>query len=166
MVTRGATLARGRILTLVLLVLVSLCLTGDRELMNVLSVQIMADLHISKTRFYLLNDRRWVLAMLFVPIAASISLVGPIAALTQSLVAIRMRARASAVVLLTGSIAGGSLGPFIVGVVADHLEPMVGRDSVRYALLGLSVFNLWAAAHFWLAGRTLRQDLQRAAEAS
>ena len=32
----------------------------------------------------------------------------------------------------------------------------------RYALLGVSLINVWAAFHYFMAGRTLRADLARA----
>ena len=99
------------------------------------------------------------------PIAASIACFGPAQAAIQSLVGVRMRATASALTLLVGSMVGGTLGPLLVGVFADVLEPHVGRHAVRYALLGFSVFTAWSALHFWKASRTLSPDLERAAYA-
>src|SRR5713101_7792905 len=48
-----------------------------------------------------------------------------------------------------------AMGIFVLGV-------NLGAESLRYALLCLSFVNLWAALHYFLAGRTLRADLARA----
>ena len=33
------------------------------------------------------------------------------------------------------------------------------RAYLRYALIGAAFVNIWACAHYYLAGRTIRQDL-------
>ena len=47
----------------------------------------------------------------------------------------------------------------MIGVVSDLLAPTYGDESLRYALLALSFVNIWAAYHYYLAGKTLKQDL-------
>jgi len=46
-------------------------------------------------------------------------------------------------------------------VLSDLLAPRFGEDSLRIALLVASGVKLWAALHFFLAGRTLVRDLAR-----
>jgi predicted MFS family arabinose efflux permease len=77
----------------------------------------------------------------------------------QGLVPLRMRAVAAAVLLFILNIIGLGAGPQIVGVVSDLLAPTYGDESLRYALLALSFVNIWAAYHYYLAGKTLKQDL-------
>ena len=53
--------------------------------------------------------------------------------------------------------------------LSDALEPSAGEDSLRYALLAVSMVFLWAAFHFWRSAKTLVADIefaQRASEAS
>jgi MFS family permease len=86
--------------------------------------------------------------------------LGPTFAMTQSLVAPNMRGMASAILLFVMNIIGLGLGPTAVGILSDLLEPSLGGESMRYALLStIVVFASWSVLHYWLASRTLREDL-------
>ena len=50
----------------------------------------------------------------------------------------------------------------VVGILSDLLMPIVGSDSLRYAMLTMSLVALWSAYHFWNVGRTVRADLAAA----
>ncbi len=78
---------------------------------------------------------------------------------TQSLVGLRMRAVAAAVLLFIVNIIGLGAGPQFVGVMSDLLHAKYGVDSLRYALFLCSLFNVWAAVHFYFAGRALPEEL-------
>jgi predicted MFS family arabinose efflux permease len=80
---------------------------------------------------------------------------------TQGLVGLRMRAVAAGVLLFIINIIGLGAGPTVVGFVADLLMPRFGAESLRYALLLCSVVNLWAAAHYFVAGKYLENDLEK-----
>lgn len=80
---------------------------------------------------------------------------------TQTLVGLRMRAVASALLLFTLNIIGLALGPSAVGIISDLLAPAYGTDSLRWALLICSLFNIWAAFHYWRAGIHFPGDLKR-----
>lgn len=84
---------------------------------------------------------------------------GPIFATTQGLAKLRMRAIAAAILLFVINIIGLGLGPLSVGMMNDMLKPQYGAEAIRYSLLVIVVVNLWAAIHFMLAARTLREDL-------
>jgi len=47
----------------------------------------------------------------------------------------------------------------VVGILSDLLMPLLGTDSLRYAMLIMSFVALWAGYHFWRVGRTVREDL-------
>ena len=47
-----------------------------------------------------------------------------------------------------------ALGPAVTGALSDALEPRFGDDSLRYALLIVSMMLAWAGFHFYRAGRT------------
>jgi predicted MFS family arabinose efflux permease len=100
----------------------------------------------------------------FVPIAVTfICFLGPIFALMQRLVPAQMRATMLAVIMLVANLIGMGLGPQIVGILSDWLQPVFGNDSLRYAMLMLSFLGLWAAYHFRAAGTTVARDLEAAA---
>ncbi len=91
--------------------------------------------------------------------------LGPSFAMTQALVTLRMRAVASAILLFTLNIIGMGLGPFLVGVASDLLEPSLGSDalSLRYALCLAVLVNAWAAVHYFVGARSLVGDLDTTA---
>ena len=60
---------------------------------------------------------------------------------------------------------GLGIGPTLVGVLNDVLEPRFGVEAIRYSLLLVIAVNLWAAVHSLLAARTLREDLAHSAAA-
>jgi predicted MFS family arabinose efflux permease len=83
----------------------------------------------------------------------------PTYALMQRLVPDEMRATMMAVVMLLANLIGMGLGPQLVGILSDQLLPNYGTDSLRYAMLIMSLVALWAAYHFWRVGLTVRDDL-------
>ncbi len=83
----------------------------------------------------------------------------PTYALMQRLVPDGMRATALSVVMLFANLIGMGAGPQLVGLSSDLLMPMAGKDSLRYAMLMLSLVALWASYHFWRAGQSVAQDL-------
>jgi hypothetical protein len=72
-----------------------------------------------------------------------------------------MRATISAIVNLVSNLLGVGLGSQFIGIESDRLAPRLGAQSLRYAMATAAFFSLWAALHFWLAGRTVRADLRR-----
>lgn len=86
--------------------------------------------------------------------------LGPTFGMTQTLVKPHMRALASAILLFILNLIGLGLGPLFAGFLSDQLRPRFGVESIRYALLIVAVGgNVWAALHYYLASRTLREDL-------
>lgn len=105
------------------------------------------------------------LLFLIVPYFLSHMWLGPAYAMTQGLAGLRMRAMAAAIFLFINNIIGLALGPWAVGILSDLLSGRFGIHSLRYALLGVTVvMSMWAAVHFLLAARTLREDLEMAAD--
>jgi MFS family permease len=85
--------------------------------------------------------------------------LGPSFAMTQALVTLRMRAVASAILLFVLNIIGMGMGPYLVGIASDLLNPSFGIHSLRYALCLAVLVNVWAAVHYFLSTRSLREDL-------
>ncbi len=68
---------------------------------------------------------------------------------------------AAAILLFIVNIIGLGLGPLFVGFLSDTLEPSLGVEAIRYALLVVVVVgSSWAVLHYFLAARTLRADLK------
>ncbi len=87
--------------------------------------------------------------------------LGPTFAMTQTLVTPAMRSMASAILLFILNLIGLGLGPVFAGFLSDTLRPEYGEESIRYSLLILAVGgNIWSAAHYYFASRSLREDLQ------
>jgi predicted MFS family arabinose efflux permease len=106
---------------------------------------------------------KYATLMLFVfPAFAGAAYIAPALAMTQALVTLRMRAQASAILLLILNLIGMGMGPQLAGILSDVYNPAYGDESLRYALLTISVVWIWAATHFFLAARTLKQDIERA----
>jgi MFS family permease len=85
---------------------------------------------------------------------------GPSFAMTQALATLRMRSVATSVLLFIQTLIGNGLGPSVTGLISDGLAPSFQADSLRYALVIIGVVNFWAALHYVLGARSLRQDLE------
>jgi hypothetical protein len=74
---------------------------------------------------------------------------------------------AAAINLLAVNLLAVGLGPLLLGSLSDLLRARYGNDSLRYALLFTVVVTYsWAALHFLLSARTLREDFKRGQEAN
>lgn len=107
---------------------------------------------------FIVDDVRIALALYIIPAFFSNAFMAPTFALVQSLVTVRMRALASSILLFVLNLVGMGLGPQLAGVLSDVLSPSFGTDSLRISLLVLTFMNLWCAYHFYIAGRTLKED--------
>jgi hypothetical protein len=57
---------------------------------------------------------------------------------------------------------GLGLGPLVVGMMSDFLTASQGGNALRYALVLVTLFNVWSGVHYYLASRTVRQDIAAA----
>ena len=106
-------------------------------------------------------------ALLFLTIFVTVMhmTLGPVTAMIQGLAGLRRRAVAAAFYLFLSNLVSMGVGPVIVGMVSDSFHSRYGNESLRYALLVIVfVTFLWAALHFFLATKTLREDLALAIE--
>jgi predicted MFS family arabinose efflux permease len=109
--------------------------------------------------FYL-PDNLWIAMIAFVPmIALAATYQGSTFSMVQTLSPLGMRSQASAILLFIINLIGLGLGPMAVGMLSDALNPYYGDDSLRYAMLIVSVLGLWGAWHYFVAGRYYREDL-------
>jgi MFS family permease len=109
---------------------------------------------------FLLLPHKHQALIAFIPLAMVFNcFIGPTFALLQRLVPDEMRATTLAVVMLLANLIGMGVGPQFVGTLSDLLMPALGNDSLRYAMLTMSLTALWAAYHFWQVGCTVKDDL-------
>jgi MFS family permease len=111
---------------------------------------------------YLIEESKWVLILFFIASVPTNAYLATTFAQTQSLVGLRMRAAASAVLLFIINIIGLGLGPQFAGILSDLLSASYGADSMRYSLLAIgAVIGPWVALHYYAAGRHIASDLDR-----
>ena len=112
---------------------------------------------------YLADNAHTALILLIIPGVLSNVYLGNTIATTHGLVGLRMRATASAILFLILNIIGLGAGPWSIGLLSDFLEPGFGSESLRYSMLYIiPAVMLWSACHFFLASRTLKEDLKNA----
>jgi len=113
-----------------------------------------------------LTDSSWmVFALIGIPAALGSAYLPPTYAMTQGLVEVRMRTVASALLLFAINLIGMGVGPLLAGLISDALTPAYGQNALAYSLLILTFLNLWAAAHYWIAGNYFEQDLKKVTKA-
>jgi len=114
---------------------------------------------------FLLDNVVLALSLFFLPIVFSNFYLATTFAQVQSMVGLRMRAVASAFILLIINIIGLGMGPLLTGVLSDSLAQVYGNESMRYSLLTVAVVvGPWSALHYFLAGRHIEEDPARASD--
>lgn len=88
---------------------------------------------------------------------------GPVYATVQGIAPTHMRATAASIFLFIANLVGLGLGPLAVGLVSDLLAGPFGMGSaegVRWALIGSQFLVIPAFVLFWLARRTIREEME------
>jgi predicted MFS family arabinose efflux permease len=89
------------------------------------------------------------------------SFYAPVSALVQELTPPRIRATMLALTILAQVLLAG-FSIWTLGILSDFLIPVLGHESLRGAMVALSLVALGSALHFWRAGRFIRADLAAA----
>jgi len=116
--------------------------------------------------FLFLHSKIQALLVLIPLIMVFTFYLGPTFALLQRLVPDEMRATTLAIVMLLANLIGMGIGPEAVGILSDSLNATLGVDSLRYAMLMMSLVGVWAAYHFWQAEHSIERDLMAIARHS
>lgn len=109
---------------------------------------------------YLTDDPMTGIVFYGLSILFASSYLGPTFALIQGLAPLRLRALWAAITLLVINLIGLGIGPTLIGVLSDLLEPRFGEESLRYALLTVALATPWAIFHYWRGGVLLRRHAQ------
>jgi MFS family permease len=102
------------------------------------------------------------LALDFVPNVVATIWYGAGYSTAQSVVAPHRRATAAALLLLILNLIGLGLGPTFLGLCSDFLannQHLGAAEGLRWAMIVTSCFGVVAAGFFWLARRTVREDV-------
>ncbi len=100
--------------------------------------------------------------LLFIPNIVSTIWYGPVYSTAQSVVEPRYRATAAALLLLILNLIGLGLGPTCLGFLSDFLarNAHLGvAEGLRWAMIGTGMVSVLAAALFWAARSTVREDV-------
>ena len=115
--------------------------------------------------FYLFLFADW-LPMAFAAFGALTICIGmqvaPVLAVCQTVAPQRARALASALFFFPVQMIGLGVGALLIGALSDWLTPLYGALGLRYALLFPASTGILAALAFWLAGRSVAADAERA----
>ncbi len=128
---------------------------------------LLAALAVALSLPFLCGVSLWPDATIAIAFAVPAGLAGagwaPLAyAVVQNLVPAPMRAVAASILIFFITLLGMGFGPQAVGMLSDALEPSLGVESVRYALVLVLGTSAIGAACLAMAARTLPGDLARA----
>jgi MFS family permease len=114
--------------------------------------------------FALSNSLFWCIVGFTLVSAASPVHVGPIVAVSHSVVKVGMRAFATSVIYLISELLGLGLGPFLIGVFNDHYGHRLGVGVIRFSMSTAAFTTLIGGLLFCLAAQWLERDMARAVE--
>ncbi|GAA0727430.1 spinster family MFS transporter [Sphingomonas japonica] len=107
--------------------------------------------------FFILDMPVAAVVSYFLYVLFANSYLGPTFALIQGLAPLRLRALWAAITLLVINLIGLGLGPTLVGVISDLLEPTLGAESLRWSMFLFAAVTPWAIWHYWRAGVLLKR---------
>jgi predicted MFS family arabinose efflux permease len=108
-----------------------------------------------------MDNSTYALTCLFAATVFGALYLGPVIAITHTLVSPNMRAMSSAILFLILNLIGLGCGPLAVGLMSDALTPSLGTDALRYSIAGVSFVGLLAMIGFYRAAKYLPADLAK-----
>jgi MFS family permease len=117
--------------------------------------------------FYLVPSTTLALTFAIVPALMGATYLGPAYAMAQGMVPLRMRAQTVGILLFVLNMIALGLGPAFTGFTSTELKPVLGDDSLRWALFVTSVTSgMIGMFCFWRATRSLKADLAQGSSPS
>jgi predicted MFS family arabinose efflux permease len=105
------------------------------------------------------TSRATTLTMLWLFVPLSYAPIGPCFALVQNLVPAPMRAKVVGLFLLMTTVGNLVIAPQLIGITSDLLAERYGANSLRVAMLPVSVVGFWASLHFFMCSLRLKAGL-------
>ena len=118
-----------------------------------------ASVGLISTFIYLASNHYVAFAIMGIATLAIAAANGPLFAIIQTIVPPHMRAISIAILYLFANLIGMGLGPLAAGALSDALQPALGQESLRYALLLMCPGYFWAGWHLWRGSRTVQRDI-------
>lgn len=109
--------------------------------------------------FLLLPNKALAISALLPFSLLSVIPVPPLVAQLQRLVPGGMRAAVIAIVFMVGNSIGIMIGPQLVGILSDLMQPRFGAASLRYAMLVVSLAYLIGAIQLYRAAKSVGSDM-------
>lgn len=110
------------------------------------------------------NNGPLAAACYFIPNVLFSLNMGAVLTVTQAVVGVNMRALAGAVYYFIINLVGMGFGPLLIGSVSDHLIPTYGDQSLRFALLGVTVIYIFSIYFYYKASETLEAEMDNVVE--
>jgi predicted MFS family arabinose efflux permease len=108
--------------------------------------------------FYGVSDTTLALVLFVLPAAVGAVHIGPSVAVLHERIEPQLRPLASALFQMILTLIGLGLGPLAVGAMSEFVFAPLGADSLRWSLAVWQLVGLWAAVHFYFAGRALAAE--------
>jgi MFS family permease len=89
--------------------------------------------------------------------------VGPMVAVSHSVVKVGMRAFATSLIYLLAELLGLGLGPYLIGIFNDHFQRQFGVNVIRYTMFPAALTTFVGGTLFIIAAQYLRRDMARSA---
>lgn len=89
--------------------------------------------------------------------------VGPMVAVSHSVVKVGMRAFATALIYLVSELLGLGMGPYLIGIFNDRFQKVFGINVIRYTMFPAAITTLIGGVLFIIAAQYLRRDMARSA---
>jgi MFS family permease len=87
--------------------------------------------------------------------------LGPSIAVAHSLVPASLRSLSSAILFLVLNLIGLGLGPLVVGMISDSLAPVLGIESLRWAMSIIILMSVASTLLFFVSSQKMTSDLKR-----
>ena len=86
--------------------------------------------------------------------------LGPAIAVAHTLVPASMRSLTSAILFFVLNLIGLGLGPLVVGIISDQLAPILGKESLRWAMSITIIIGIVSTIFFFITAKKLAVDLK------
>ena len=86
---------------------------------------------------------------------------GPVFAAVVSVAGVRERALATSILLFCSAMFGQAVGPFLIGLMNDLLEPSFGPQAIRYSMLMIAATAFLAGIAFFAVGHFIAVEERR-----
>ena len=100
-----------------------------------------------------------VVPLMAITITVTTSFVALVLTSIQSVLPAHLRAMGMAAIMFATNLVGLGAGPLLIGLLSDALAPSFGDESLRYAMIISVLILAWAAIHFFVAAKHLREEL-------